>query len=165
MDYAVLGTLQARIPDWVAFPFSQSSWPWDRAQVSSIAGGFFTSWATRKAQDLKILLKILKVPANTLFFFFLTLNFLFCIGVYRPINTVVMVSGRHQRDSPRRTHASFLPQTPLPSRLPHDIEQSSLWWTAGPCGFSMLNTTVCPSQTPWLSLPPSFFPSNHKFLL
>ena len=44
----------------------------------------------------------------------------------------------------------FSPQTPLPSRLPHDIEQNCLCWTAGPCGFSMLNTAVCPcpSQTP-----------------
>ena len=49
-------------------------------------------------------------------------------------------------------------QTLLPSRLPHDIEQSSLCWPAGPCWFSMLNPAVCPcpSQTPWLSLPPSF---------
>ena len=40
MDYI----LQARILEWVAFPFSRgSSQPRDRAQVSHIAGGFFTS--------------------------------------------------------------------------------------------------------------------------
>ena len=50
MDYAVHGILQARILEWVAFPFSRgSSQPRDRTQVSHIAGGFFTSWATRKA--------------------------------------------------------------------------------------------------------------------
>ena len=44
MDYMVHGILQARIPEWVAFPFSRgSSQPWDRTQVSIIAGGFFTS--------------------------------------------------------------------------------------------------------------------------
>ena len=44
MDYAVHGLLQARILEWVAFPFSRgSSQPRDRTQVSSIAGGFFTS--------------------------------------------------------------------------------------------------------------------------
>ena len=44
MDYAVHGILQARLLEWVAFPFSKgSSQPQDWTQVSSIAGGFFTS--------------------------------------------------------------------------------------------------------------------------
>ena len=43
---------QARILEWVAFPFSKgSSQPRDRTQVSCIAGGFFTNWATREAQE------------------------------------------------------------------------------------------------------------------
>ena len=51
MDYTVHGILQARILEWVAFPFSKgSSQPRDWTQVSHIAGGFFTSWATREAQ-------------------------------------------------------------------------------------------------------------------
>ena len=50
MDYTVHGILQARILEWVAFPFSNgSSQPRDWTQVSHIAGGFFTSWATREA--------------------------------------------------------------------------------------------------------------------
>ena len=50
MDYTVHGILQARILEWVAFPFSRgSSQPRDRTQVSRIAGRFFTSWATREA--------------------------------------------------------------------------------------------------------------------
>ena len=54
MDYTVYGILQARILEWVAFPFSRgSSQTRDRSQVSHIAGGFFTSWATREAQWLK----------------------------------------------------------------------------------------------------------------
>ena len=37
------GILQARILEWVAFPFSRgSSQPRDRTQVSHTAGGFFT---------------------------------------------------------------------------------------------------------------------------
>ena len=49
MDW-VHGTLQARILEWVAVPFSRgSSQPRDRTQVSHIAGGLFTSWATREA--------------------------------------------------------------------------------------------------------------------
>ena len=43
-DYTVHGVLQAVILEWVAIPFSRgSSQPRDRAQVSHIAGGFFTS--------------------------------------------------------------------------------------------------------------------------
>ena len=51
MDYTVHGILQARILEWIAFSFSRgSSQPRDGAQVSHIAAGFFTSWATREAQ-------------------------------------------------------------------------------------------------------------------
>ena len=52
MDYTVHGILQARILEWVAFPFSgESSQPRDQTQASCVAGGFFTSWATREAQE------------------------------------------------------------------------------------------------------------------
>ena len=44
MDYTVHGTLQARILEWVAVPYSrESSQPRDRTQVSHTAGRFFTS--------------------------------------------------------------------------------------------------------------------------
>ena len=49
MDYIVHGILQARILEWIAFPFSRrSSQPRDQTQVSCTAGGFFISWATGK---------------------------------------------------------------------------------------------------------------------
>ena len=39
-----------RILEWVAFPFSsKSSRPWNPTGITCIAGGFFTSWATREA--------------------------------------------------------------------------------------------------------------------
>ena len=48
MDYTVCGILQARILEWVAFPFSRgSSQPRDYTQVFRIEGGSFTSWATK----------------------------------------------------------------------------------------------------------------------
>ena len=48
----VHGILQARILEWVAFPFSRgSSQPRDWTQVSCIAGRFFTSRATKEAQE------------------------------------------------------------------------------------------------------------------
>jgi len=52
MDYIVHGILQARILEWRAISFSRgSSQPRDWTQVSCITGGFFTSWATREAQE------------------------------------------------------------------------------------------------------------------
>ena len=52
MDYTVHGILQARILEWVAFPFSRgSSKPRDATQVSQIADRFFTSWATGKPKN------------------------------------------------------------------------------------------------------------------
>ena len=52
MDHTAHGILQARILEWVAFPFSKgSSQPRDQNQVSCIAGRFFTSWAKREAQE------------------------------------------------------------------------------------------------------------------
>ena len=48
--WTIHGTLQARILEWVAIPFSGgSSQPRGQTQVSHIAGAFFTSWATREA--------------------------------------------------------------------------------------------------------------------
>ena len=48
---SVNGILQATILQWVAVPFFRgSSWPRDQTQVSSIAGRFFTVWATREVQ-------------------------------------------------------------------------------------------------------------------
>ena len=50
MDCWVHGILQARILEWVAFPFSRgSSQPRDQTQASRIAGRFFNSWAPREA--------------------------------------------------------------------------------------------------------------------
>ena len=56
MDSIVHGILQARILEWVAFLFSRGySQPRDRTEVSCIAGGFFTSWATREARESKLI--------------------------------------------------------------------------------------------------------------
>ena len=52
MDYTLHGILQARVLEWVAFPFSRgSSQPRDWTQVSCITGGFFISRATREALE------------------------------------------------------------------------------------------------------------------
>ena len=44
-----MGILQARILEWAAMPSSRGfSQPRDQTQISCIAGGFFTIWATRE---------------------------------------------------------------------------------------------------------------------
>ena len=51
MGYTVHGILQARILEWVIYPFSsRSCWSRNRTGVSCIAGRFFTNWAIRKTQ-------------------------------------------------------------------------------------------------------------------
>ena len=50
MDYIVHGILQAKILEWVAFPFSRfNSWLRNWTWVSCIAGRFVTHWAIREA--------------------------------------------------------------------------------------------------------------------
>ena len=52
MDYTIHGILQARILEWVAYPFfSGSSRPRNWTEASCIAGGFFTNWAIRDAPE------------------------------------------------------------------------------------------------------------------
>ena len=52
MDYTVLGILQPILLEWVAYPFSSGfSRARNQTGVSCIAGGFFTSWATREAHS------------------------------------------------------------------------------------------------------------------
>ena len=71
---SVPGILQARVLEWVVMSFSRrSSQPGDWTQVSHIAGGFFTIWATREAyllaylpQTLLILLLELSTQATIL---------------------------------------------------------------------------------------------------
>ena len=47
-----IALLQARILEWVAMPSSRaSSQPRDQTQISYMAGGFSTSWASREAQE------------------------------------------------------------------------------------------------------------------
>ena len=53
---SVHGLLQARMLEWVAMPSSRgSSHPRDWIQVSHIAGGFFTAWATREVTGARLL--------------------------------------------------------------------------------------------------------------
>ena len=52
--HSVHGILQARIVEWVSFPFSRgTSQPREWAQISHTAGRFFTNWAIGEAQHEK----------------------------------------------------------------------------------------------------------------
>ena len=71
MNYTVQGILQARMLEWVTFPFARgSSQTRDWTQVSCIAGGFFTNWAIREAQHYLWLLTLLVTC-----YLFICLNF------------------------------------------------------------------------------------------
>ena len=59
------------------------------------------------------------------------------------MNYVVIVSDEQRRDSAIHIHVSILPQTPIPSRLPHNIQQSCLCCTVDPCWLSILNIAGC----------------------
>ena len=55
VDSTVHGILQARILEWVGIAFCRgSSQPRDRTLASHIAGRFFTTWATREDQNIKV---------------------------------------------------------------------------------------------------------------
>ena len=69
----------------------------------------------------------------------------------RPINNVMIVSSAQQKDSAIHIHAFALPRTLLPSRLPHNIEQSSLCCTVGDKEFLRRKTLPCS----YILVPPS----------
>jgi len=54
------------------------------------------------------------------------------------MNSVVLVSGVQQSDSVIRRHVFTLFEILLPFQLLQSIEQSSLYFTAGPCWLSIL---------------------------
>ena len=73
MDYTVHEILQARILEWVAFPFSRgSSQPRNQTGISCIAGEFFTNWAIKEALNFIYICNIL---FNILFHYGLSQGF------------------------------------------------------------------------------------------
>ena len=61
-------------------------------------------------------------------------------------------------------HISILSQAPLPSRLPQNIEQSSLCYAVGPCWLSILNISVYMSIPNSLTIPSSQTPHPRQEL-
>ena len=67
---SVHGILQARILEWATIPFSkETSWPKDQAQVSYIADGLFTIWATSLYPQKTTILKDTCTPVFILALF------------------------------------------------------------------------------------------------
>ena len=90
-------------------------------------------------------------PAAFFFVIHLIILFYFLLFIYIRVyltDNVVIVSGVQQSDSV--IHVSILFQIIFPFRLLHNIEQSSLCYTIGPCWLSILNISVCtcPFQIP-----------------
>ena len=96
----VHGILQARIMEWIVIPFSRRSFqPRDQTCISCIGRQILYYWATMEAH----------------------------IGV-QPINNIVIVLGEQQSNSAIHIHNIQSPPE-LPSRMPHNTEQSSLYYT------------------------------------
>ena len=87
---------------------------------------------------------------ESILFSFFKENFMFILECRQ-----LIVSGGQQRDSAIQIHVSIFPQTPLPSRMPHNVEQSSPCHTVVHCWLSILNTAVCGHVSPKLPTIPS----------
>ena len=106
-DSSVRGFLQARILKWVAISFSRGpSQLRDRTQVSCIAGGFFTIWATREAKGHGTYFWIIYLVEK------LTLS-KFAVSVIR---------GGSSPEDVKATHSSILAW-----RIPWTEESGRLW--------------------------------------
>ena len=68
--------------------------------------------------------------------------FLFYISIEPMSNAVTVSHEPRWRDSAIQIHISILPQTLLPSRVPQNIEQSSMCSIVSPCWSSILNNSV-----------------------
>ena len=66
-----------------------------------------------------------------------------CVGVELSNNVVMNSEGTQ----PSIQNVSILPQTPLPSRLLRNTEQSSTCYTVGPCQLFILNTAYVHNHT------------------
>ena len=72
-------------------------------------------------------------------------------------SNVVIVSGKQWRDSAIHIHGSILPQTPLPSKLPHNTEQSYVLYS------SSLLVICFKYSSLYMSIPKSLtIPSPHS---
>ena len=116
-------------------PFALTHLPVLHLYPQSLGKPFYT-WPRQKIA----IQSAVSFTVAILYIFFLF--FLFYMEI-QPINSVVIVSGEQQRDSAMHLHICILPRTPLPSRLPRNVEQSSLCYTVGPCWLSILNIAVC----------------------
>ena len=144
MDYTVLGILQARILEWVAFPFSRgSSQPRNQTQVSCIAGGFFTSWTTKEALLYDPVIPVLEIyiiyiyikPQNIIWKDICTPRFIFVVVQLQPYGL------QHSR-------------LPCPSLSPRVCSNSCplIWWC---------HPTISSSVAPFFCL--QSFPTSRSF--
>ena len=146
-DYTVHGILQARILEWVAFPFSKrSSQPRNRTQVSLITGRFFTSWATREGQ-----------PKN---FSSVTQS---CLSLCNPMDwSTPGLPVHHQLPESHQTHVHWVSDAihlshPLSSPSPFAFTLSS-WKASG--SFQMSQPFASGGQSIGISASASVLPVN-----
>ena len=90
-DYTVHGILQARILEWIAFPFSRgSSQPRDRTQVSCIADRRFTVWATIQNSTSFVL----SIGIHFIFLYIFNVNVLYTLTDYKLLE--IRINNKHK---------------------------------------------------------------------
>ena len=96
-------------------------------------GSYTSILAAREPRKVCLILAALSRKAGSAYrkeeaslFFILFSNFKLFILYWGIADYVVAVSGEQQRDSTKHIYVSILSQTPLPSRLAHNIVQSSM---------------------------------------
>ena len=93
MYYMVHEILQARILEWVAFPFFRGSSQYrDRTQVTCIAGGFFTSLTSREAHNWQITMHECRVYNVLIWYIYMKVKVKVtqsCLTLWNPMNSTV----------------------------------------------------------------------------
>ena len=100
--------------------------------ITTVSFGIFSSQCKVTLYPLAVTLHFPHIPA---FINHESTFFKFYIGIADSFG--------QQRDSAIYIHVSIFPQTPVPSKLPRNTEQSSLCYIVGPRWLSTLNITVC----------------------
>ena len=88
----------------------------------------------------------------------------YCILKYRWLTCCDSFRWNSEGDSAIHACVFILPQVPLPSRLPHNIEQTSMCCIVVPSWLSILNIAVCTCPPNFQTIPSLVYsPGNHKF--
>ena len=168
----VHGSLQARIPNWVPYPFSsRSSQPRNRTGVSCTTGRFFTNWAIRETQVNRVLIPM-SFPAWTCSLKVVSIwQITGCSSFLLYFHKYAAATAKSLQSCP--TLCDPIDGSPPDSPVPGILQARTLEWVA--ISFSnawkwkmKVKSLSCvgPSATPWtaaLQAPPSMGFSRQEY--